>query len=603
MKIPTYRPGNVGGTTQLPGVSFSGRKSVTAAAQAELNKVKPLLTGLDAVNQFAIERNKMLLNTEYNESLLGAKSSLQSVYSSLLKDTDIKNVMDGENKWQRATTDVKNRLMDNIQSRSARNKFSIAFDNYAFDLGFDLRGKIDTKIIDREKAAFNTKLIQTDNELSNVNGDTNTYDERMIEIDSDLKNSEGRYNTKDSEQKINNLKSDIAKNVAQEFVLNDLSKALEVNNTIKDIIRFNNGEITEEQIIKPEGNTEYLLHVLKNVPNEQLLFSIAEKTLKNAENEFDLKEKANKNFENTRKKDLKKAENYMLTFPDDGMLEVADFGLMGLHVTNKEKLDLFFNGKINGRDAKKLIEKKLRNEGFLTITMQKNLEELNKDNQDNYENTFAENDVDYELQNIRLGIIQGTYTLSMLLNDPDRYRNLSYPTFNTLKKEIIKQQDNNVKYHAKQLKSLFEADIISDSPSNQKKITYNIYNRGMSAFEERIYDASEKLETFTSDELKNISKEIIQEITLEITGQLGPQLLDVIKDRFEDVGKFTYTQDDLDNQIDPIQKLQDQFSKMNQDDLTQAQKTIYYSGIEELKANFNVLFKALKLAFNSSIPE
>ena len=593
MKIPTYRPGNVGGTTQLPGVSFSGRKSVTAAAQAELNKVKPLLTGLDAVNQFAIERNKMLSNTEYNESLLGAKSSLQTVYSSLLKDTDIKNVMDGENKWQRATTDVKNRLLDNIQSRSARNKFSIAFDNYAFDLGFDLRGKIDTKIIDREKAAFSQKLIQTDNELSNVNGDTNTYDERMIEIDSDLKNSEGRYNTKDAEQKINNLKSDIAKNVAQEFVLNDLSKALEVNNTIKDIIRFNNGEITEEQIIKPEGNTEYLLHVLKNVPNEQLLFSIAEKTLKNAENEFDLDEKVNKNFENKRKKDLKKAENYMLTFPNDGMLEVADFGLMGLSVSKREQVEFFNNnGKINGKNAKKLIEKKLRNMGLLTFTMQKNLEELNKDNQGNYENTFAENDVDHEIEKIRGGIIQGTYTLDMLLNDPDRYRNLTYTTFNTLKKEIIKQQDNNVKYHAKQLKSLFEADIISDSPSNQKKITYNIYNRGMSAFEERIYDAREKLETFTSDELKNISKEIIQEITLEITGQLGPQLLDVIKDRFEDVGEFTYTQDDLEKQIDPIQKFQDQFSKMT--NLTQAQKTLFYLGINELKANFNVLFKAFE---------
>ena len=593
MKIPTYRPGNVGGTTQLPGVSFSGRKSVTAAAQAELNKVKPLLTGLDAVNQFAIERNKMLSNTEYNESLLGAKSSLQTVYSSLLKDTDIKNVMDGENKWQRATTDVKNRLLDNIQSRSARNKFSIAFDNYAFDLGFDLRGKIDTKIIDREKAAFSQKLIQTDNELSNVNGDTNTYDERMIEIDSDLKNSEGRYNTKDAEQKINNLKSDIAKNVAQEFVLNDLSKALEVNNTIKDIIRFNNGEITEEQIIKPEGNTEYLLHVLKNVPNEQLLFSIAEKTLKNAENEFDLDEKVNKNFENKRKKDLKKAENYMLTFPNDGMLEVADFGLMGLSVSKREQVEFFNNnGKINGKNAKKLIEKKLRNMGLLTFTMQKNLEELNKDNQGNYENTFAENDVDHEIEKIRGGIIQGTYTLDMLLNDPDRYRNLTYTTFNTLKKEIIKQQDNNVKYHAKQLKSLFEADIISDSPSNQKKITYNIYNRGMSAFEERIYNAREKLETFTSDELKNISKEIIQEITLEITGQLGPQLLDVIKDRFEDVGEFTYTQDDLEKQIDPIQKFQDQFSKMT--NLTQAQKTLFYLGINELKANFNVLFKAFE---------
>jgi hypothetical protein len=278
MRIPVFtsraqRP------SDAPGRPITARMRAEPFIQAELRKGEVMTEALGQVQEYALMRHKAAVEVQMSESLLAAEEEMMNLANRLKDSTDIYNVFkpDGSGSWSDNVNDMRERLADSIQSRSARDEFRARFNQSELSKRFQLKGAIDTRVRARAAAAEAARLSVIETELSDpFNATAEDYAMLMLTIrtNEDAAIRSGTSGSGTSQTNRQKLAVNIANNATQALVFDNPSIAVALAEALDLQDEVEKGTITAEEAYTRSGledNAAYTLFTLQQVPREDAL--------------------------------------------------------------------------------------------------------------------------------------------------------------------------------------------------------------------------------------------------------------------------------------------------------------------------------------------
>jgi hypothetical protein len=278
MRIPVFTskaqlPGDA------PGRPITARMRAEPFVQAELRKGEVVGEVLGQVQQYAVMRHKAAVEVQMSESLLAAEEEMITLADQLQKSTDLHNVFkpDGTGTWSDTVTEVRARLADGIQSRSARNEFTARFNQSELSKRFQLKDAVDSRIKARAQAAAAARMQAIENSLSDPFGATpDDYEMAGITVrtNEDASIRSGTASAGTSAAAISKLALNIGTRTTAAYVFDDPTRAVALAEALdlQDEVRA--GRITAAQAYAQSGlnpDAAYTLYTLEVLPREQAL--------------------------------------------------------------------------------------------------------------------------------------------------------------------------------------------------------------------------------------------------------------------------------------------------------------------------------------------
>lgn len=278
MRIPVFtsraqRP------SDAPGRPITARMRAEPFIQAELRKGEVMTEALGQVQEYSLMRHKAAVEVQMSESLLAAEEEMMNLANRLKDSTDIYNVFkpDGSGSWSDNVNDMRERLADSIQSRSARDEFRARFNQSELSKRFQLKGAIDTRVRARAAAAEAARLSVIETELSDpFNATPEDYEMAIITVrtNEDAATRSGTSGSGTSQTNRQRLAVNIANNATQALVFDNPSIAVALAEALDLQDEVEKGTITAEEAYARSGledNAAYTLFTLQQLPREDAL--------------------------------------------------------------------------------------------------------------------------------------------------------------------------------------------------------------------------------------------------------------------------------------------------------------------------------------------
>lgn len=278
MRIPVFTskaqlPGDA------PGRPITARMRAEPFVQAELRKGEVVGEVLGQVQQYAVMRHKAAVEVQMSESLLAAEEEMMTLADRLQKSTDLYNVFkpDGTGTWSDTVTEVRARLADGIESRSARNEFTARFNQSELSKRFQLKDAVERRIQARAQAAAAARMQAIEDSLSNPFGPTpDDYEMAGITVrtneDASIRSGTASLGTATAAR--SKLALNIGTRTTAAYVFDDPTRAVALAEALdlQDEVRA--GTITAAEAYERSGLTDdaaYTLYTLEVLPREQAL--------------------------------------------------------------------------------------------------------------------------------------------------------------------------------------------------------------------------------------------------------------------------------------------------------------------------------------------
>jgi len=192
MRIPRYRS-NVQMTTEAPGRPMTARMRAAPMVNAIEAKANVFNAALEQVNEYAVQRQKMINETKRNEAIFGAKEGLLLLVDRLEADKNPFDIINMDNKTGRWFDEVK-KIKSEMRSKVTQTDAELAYFDQQFtqneiSLRFQLKDRLDTAIETRAKAAVQSRNQQYIDKYSNPNVDFTLFNEESSEIGAMLNQS------------------------------------------------------------------------------------------------------------------------------------------------------------------------------------------------------------------------------------------------------------------------------------------------------------------------------------------------------------------------------------------------------------------------------
>ena len=264
-------------SNEAPGRPITARMRAEPFVQAELRKGEVIGEAFNQVQQYSVMRHKAAVEVQMSESLLAAEEEMMNLANRLKESPDIYNVFkpDGSGAWSDTVSDVRERLADSIQSRSARDEFRARFNQSELTKRFQLRGEVDRRIKARANAAAAAHMQAIEDELSNPFGPTpDDYDMANIRSATNAE-AEIRSGTASPEMSAaarSKLAINIATRTVQSYVFDDPARASALAEALDLQDEVNAGTITAQEAYERSGlddDAAYTLYTLQSLPREQ----------------------------------------------------------------------------------------------------------------------------------------------------------------------------------------------------------------------------------------------------------------------------------------------------------------------------------------------
>jgi hypothetical protein len=277
MRIPVFtsraqRP------SDAPGRPITARMRAEPFIQAELRKGEVVTEALGQVQEYALMRHKAAVEVQMSESLLAAEEEMMNLANRLKDSTDIYNVFkpDGSGSWSDNVNDMRERLADSIQSRSARDEFRARFNQSELSKRFQLKGAIDTRIQARASAAHAARMQAVEDALSNPAASVADYDLAVMGIraEEDAATRSGTATPGTTGVMNAKLAGNIATRTTQAYVFDDPARAVALAEALDLQDEVDAGTITAEEAYEQsnlEDDAAYTLYTLEALPREQAL--------------------------------------------------------------------------------------------------------------------------------------------------------------------------------------------------------------------------------------------------------------------------------------------------------------------------------------------
>ena len=267
MRIPVYRS-EVRPSNEAPGKRFSVRKDASPYIRAELEKGKVLKEAAEAAGDFALQRQKIIVQQQYNDAALRIEEEMRNATYDLSNDDDFGNILQGENKWQQRMEAIKNEVFDTIEQPSVRKKLEFEFEQNEISQRFSLQSHIDKKIIASEAASLARRAESTVQYLSEPGRTIDQYLDEMQKLFSayepGLKNA--RFNPAAVDKQTKQIMTDVAANVVDSYVGRTPNRALELLVALEQNVDIKNGKtIPKDQLAVLDTGGTYALFTLQHL--------------------------------------------------------------------------------------------------------------------------------------------------------------------------------------------------------------------------------------------------------------------------------------------------------------------------------------------------
>ena len=180
-------------TTEAPGRPMTARMRAGPIVNSIEAKANVFNAALEQVNEYAVQRQKMINDTKRNEAIFGAKEGLLSLVDRLEADKNPFDIINMDNKTGRWFDEVK-KIKSEMRSKVTQTDAELAYFDQQFtqneiSLRFQLKDRLDTAIETRAKAAVQSRNQQYIDKYSNPNVDFTLFNEESSEIGTMLKQS------------------------------------------------------------------------------------------------------------------------------------------------------------------------------------------------------------------------------------------------------------------------------------------------------------------------------------------------------------------------------------------------------------------------------
>jgi len=248
--------------------------------QAELRKGDVLSEAVGQVQQYSLMRHKAAVEVQMSESLLAAEEEMMTLASQLRDSTDIYNVFkpDGSGTWSDSVNDMRERLADRIESRSARDEFRARFNQAELTRRFQLRGAIDERIQARANAAAAARMQAAEDALSNPYNPTGIADYDMavmgIRIEQDAATRSGTATPETTGVMNAQLAVNVATRTTAAYVFDDPGRAIALAEALDLQDEVDAGRMTLQQAYEQanlDDDAAYTLYTLDVLPRDKAL--------------------------------------------------------------------------------------------------------------------------------------------------------------------------------------------------------------------------------------------------------------------------------------------------------------------------------------------
>ena len=180
-------------TTEAPGRPMTARMRAAPMVNAIEAKANVFNAALEQVNEYAVQRQKMINETKRNEAIFGAKEGLLSLVDRLEADKNPFDIINMDNKtgrWFDSVAKIKSEMRSKVTQTDAELAyFDQQFTQNEISLRFQLKDRLDTAIETRAKAAVQSRNQQYKDKYSNPNVDFTLFNEESSEIGAMLNQS------------------------------------------------------------------------------------------------------------------------------------------------------------------------------------------------------------------------------------------------------------------------------------------------------------------------------------------------------------------------------------------------------------------------------
>lgn len=180
-------------TTEAPGRPMTARMRAGPIVNAIEAKANVFNAALEQVNEYAVQRQKMINDTKRNEAIFGAKEGLLSLVDRLEADENPFDIINMDNKtgrWFDGVAKIKSEMRSKVTQTDAELAyFDQQFTQNEISLRFQLKDRLDTAIETRAKASVQSRNQQFKDKYSNPNVDFTLFNEESAEIGAMLNQS------------------------------------------------------------------------------------------------------------------------------------------------------------------------------------------------------------------------------------------------------------------------------------------------------------------------------------------------------------------------------------------------------------------------------
>ena len=222
MRIPVYRS-QIQATNEAPGRAFQTRKNAQPFVQAALDKGAAGRALTSSIGDYALYRYNMSEQLKLDEASVKVQDELRNLAFDLARDDDPANVLDGSNKWQSQSNQIKKNILASLgTNKNTLQKFNSTFMTSESNNRFALRNDLNQVIKTRKEKISTTYFTQQEELLIN-NFSVQNYKDIIKEIQDyhapKVKNKDIEQSVVDG--KIREMKTNVAKGVLAKLVGND----------------------------------------------------------------------------------------------------------------------------------------------------------------------------------------------------------------------------------------------------------------------------------------------------------------------------------------------------------------------------------------------
>ena len=441
MKIPTYT-NRAEASNDAPGRSFASRMNATPFIQAALAEGKVVGALSAEVGAYALQRQKMIANAEYNNNALALEESIREATFDLSKSSDLGNIFQGGNLWQKRMDRIRRDVLGNIQNSNVQKKLDFSFNQSEIQSRFQLQTVVDRKIIAAEQAAIGARQAQAVTDLSQVGASIEAYNAAMGQVAESQSGGvkDGRFSP--TAVSTSNLK--MRKDIASNYLANKYGNNINANFELRKMLTLQDdvasGNMTSEEAVAKLGIADgYAAHVLLSIPRGDAL-AVIDGNLKNAMFFYNTQQKLESDL--IRQDSQINEDAYNLAFSHEIVILKTRLEDVGIPQRILEKIPTSREGFVSGYDAKEAIFDYLRNKNALTPDKRTALEEeINSSGSSESSLDFPKTSNQAVKASLNLLANQGNLTVVQLSQNK---RSLNGPDYTMLSNKIFTKSNESL---------------------------------------------------------------------------------------------------------------------------------------------------------------